>query len=194
MSKTFLKRELRYHTFVPEKVPYCRTYDVTAALCIAVTYRVYWRNWGFQSTVHRQIKVELKVCPTPQCQFIWCSSNWAFSNLLFIDRLKWSLKCVLLHNANLYGAVPIGHSACLREEYRNITKIIQLLKCTNTIGSSVLTLKWWPFFLVSNADTQSILVFRACGTAELESIGWRWIGLHDPTSNLVIPTLFICHL
>ena len=28
---------------------------------------------------------------------------------LFIDSFKKSLKCVLLHNGNLYGSVPLGH-------------------------------------------------------------------------------------
>ncbi|QQP34645.1 Uncharacterized protein FKW44_022601, partial [Caligus rogercresseyi] len=29
---------------------------------------------------------------------------------LFIDSSKSSLKCVILHNGNVYGAVPIGYS------------------------------------------------------------------------------------
>ena len=36
---------------------------------------------------------------------------------LFLDSSKQSLKCVLLHNGNLYGGVPIGHSVHLRETY-----------------------------------------------------------------------------
>ena len=33
---------------------------------------------------------------------------------LFIDSLKKSLGCVLLHNGNLFGAIPIGHSVYLK--------------------------------------------------------------------------------
>ena len=33
---------------------------------------------------------------------------------LFIDSSKKSLKCVLLHNGNLFGAIPIGHSVYLK--------------------------------------------------------------------------------
>lgn len=47
---------------------------------------------------------------------------------LFIDSSKRSLKCVLLHNGNLYGSVPIGHSVSLREEYGDIKKVIDLLQ------------------------------------------------------------------
>lgn len=47
---------------------------------------------------------------------------------LFLDSSKRSLKCALLHNGNVYGAVPIGHSVHLREEYNDIKTIISLLK------------------------------------------------------------------
>lgn len=47
---------------------------------------------------------------------------------LFIDSSKRSLKCVLLHNGNLFGAVPIGHSVCLHEEYEDIKRVIDLLQ------------------------------------------------------------------
>ena len=33
---------------------------------------------------------------------------------LFLDSSKRSLKCVLLHNGNRYGAVPVGHSTVLK--------------------------------------------------------------------------------
>lgn len=47
---------------------------------------------------------------------------------LFLDSSKYSLKCVLLHNGNAYGAVPVGHSVHLREEYEDIKTVIDLLK------------------------------------------------------------------
>ena len=52
------------------------------------------------------------------------STEWR----LFIDSSKRSLKCVLLHNGNLFGAVPIGHSVYVREEYGDIKIIIELLQ------------------------------------------------------------------
>lgn len=47
---------------------------------------------------------------------------------LFIDSSKRSLKCVLLHNGNAFGAVPIGHSVYLHEEYEDIKRVIDLLQ------------------------------------------------------------------
>ena len=47
---------------------------------------------------------------------------------MFIDSSKRSLKCVLLHNGNLFGAVPIGHSVCLREEHGDVKRVVELLQ------------------------------------------------------------------
>ncbi|KAI6648441.1 hypothetical protein LOD99_8231 [Oopsacas minuta] len=47
---------------------------------------------------------------------------------LFIDSSKRSLKCVILHNGNLYVSIPIGHSTKLKEEYENIKIVLQKLK------------------------------------------------------------------
>ena len=47
---------------------------------------------------------------------------------LFIDSSKRSLKCVLLHNGNKYGSVPIGHSVNLKEEYKNIKIVLERLQ------------------------------------------------------------------
>lgn len=44
----------------------------------------------------------------------YISNKWR----LFIDSSKRSLKCVLLHNGNLFGAVPKSHSVYLCEEYK----------------------------------------------------------------------------
>ena len=47
---------------------------------------------------------------------------------LFLDSSKQSLKCVLLHNGNLYGGVPVGHFVHLRETYDDIKAVINLFK------------------------------------------------------------------
>ena len=47
---------------------------------------------------------------------------------LFLDSSKRSLKCVLLHNGNVYGAVPVGHSVHLREDYDDIRMVMDFLK------------------------------------------------------------------
>ena len=54
------------------------------------------------------------------------STDWR----LFIDSSKRSLKGVLLHNSKdqKYGAVPIGYSTKLKDEYENIKAILGMLK------------------------------------------------------------------
>ena len=52
------------------------------------------------------------------------SNNWR----LFIDSSKRSLKCVLLHNNNQYGSIPIGHFVTLKENYENIKVMLERLK------------------------------------------------------------------
>ena len=47
---------------------------------------------------------------------------------LFIDSLKRSLKCVLLHNGNLFGSIPIRHSVIPKEGYTNIKTVFDKLK------------------------------------------------------------------
>ena len=47
---------------------------------------------------------------------------------MFIDNSKRSLKCILLHNGNLFGRVLIGHSACLHEEHGDVKRVIELLQ------------------------------------------------------------------
>ena len=52
------------------------------------------------------------------------SNDWR----LFIDSSKRRLKCLLLHNGNQYGSIPIGHSVTLKENYENITVMLKKLK------------------------------------------------------------------
>ena len=52
------------------------------------------------------------------------SNDWR----LFIDSSKRSIKCVLLHNGNQYGSIPIGHSVILKENYENIKVVLERLK------------------------------------------------------------------
>ena len=47
---------------------------------------------------------------------------------MFIDCSKQSLKCILLHNGNLFGAVPIGHSVCFHEEHGDAERATELLQ------------------------------------------------------------------
>ena len=50
---------------------------------------------------------------------------------LFIDSSKRSLKYVLLHITNVYGSIPVGHSATLKEKYDVIKSVLQYIKYNN---------------------------------------------------------------
>ena len=50
---------------------------------------------------------------------------------LFIDSSKKSLKCMLFHNGNLLGAIPIGHSVYLKKKQEHIKVALDLLKYDN---------------------------------------------------------------
>ena len=50
--------------------------------------------------------------------------EWRF----LMDSSKRSLKCVLLHNGNSYGAVLIGRSTVLKEQQQDIRTVMNLLK------------------------------------------------------------------
>ena len=47
---------------------------------------------------------------------------------LFIDSYNRSLKCVLLHNSNMYVAIPVKHSTTLKDRYDPIKTALQHIK------------------------------------------------------------------
>ena len=47
--------------------------------------------------------------------------EWRF----FIDSSTRSLKCVLIHNSNMYAPIPIRHSTTLKEKYDAIKTVLQ---------------------------------------------------------------------
>ena len=56
---------------------------------------------------------------------------------LFIDSSKRSLKCVLLHNSNLYGSVPLSHSTTLKENMMKSNLFWKKFYTNSTNGSDV---------------------------------------------------------
>lgn len=50
--------------------------------------------------------------------------NWR----LLIDSSKRRLKCFLLYNRNKYARVPISHSTKLKEDYCNISLVLNKIK------------------------------------------------------------------
>ena len=52
------------------------------------------------------------------------SNEWR----LFIDSSKGSLKCVLLHNGNKLGSLPIAHSTKVKEKYPTIALVMKKIR------------------------------------------------------------------
>ena len=83
---------------------------------------------------------------------------------LFTDSSKTSLKSVLLHNGNMYGLIPIGHSLTAKENYEVVKKVLVLLYIMMIIsGSSMLIWKWWVSCLNSKVATLIFHAFFVCG-------------------------------
>lgn len=66
---------------------------------------------------------------------------------LFIDSSKRSLKCVLLHNGNKYGSIPIGHSTKMKEAYDTIALVLTKIKYTEHQWVICVDLKMVNFLL-----------------------------------------------
>lgn len=114
---------------------------------------------------------------------------------MFIGSSKRSLKFFLPHNDNLFGAVLIAHSACLREENGDVKRVIELLQYDKHNWIVCVDFKMVYFLLDSNVDTQRIPAFSVCGATELDrSIALRRVGLRDLILKLDILTSYKSHL
>lgn len=92
---------------------------------------------GTKVTVYRKRETDFLPFFTVENQFVFCMnvegllmklgvrkytpSEWR----LFIDSSKRSLKCVLLHNGNIYRSIPIGHSVSMRENQHTIATVLE---------------------------------------------------------------------
>ena len=54
------------------------------------------------------------------------SENWR----LFMDSSKQSLKCMLLHNGNMYGTIPTAHLVLAKETYESTKVVLELISYT----------------------------------------------------------------
>ena len=65
----------------------------------------------------------------------------------FLDSSKRSLKCVLLHNGNRYGAVPVGPSTVLKKQQDDIRTVVDLLEYHEHSWITCVDLKMVSFLL-----------------------------------------------
>ena len=75
------------------------------------------------------------------------SLSWLENAKTSDDSSKRSLKCVLLHNGNVYAAVPVGHSVCLREGHNDIKTGKDQLKYHKHLWTICVDLKMVNFLL-----------------------------------------------
>ena len=47
---------------------------------------------------------------------------------LFIDSCKRSLKCLLLHNGNLFASIPLAHSKTFKEKYEAVKYVLDKIQ------------------------------------------------------------------
>ena len=88
-------------------------------------------------TTYRNMEVELLPYFTQDKDLVYCNNIEGLMKImrlpeyrpmdwrLFIDSSSKCLKCVLLHNSNHHGSIPIAHSTELKEEYNNIKRTLE---------------------------------------------------------------------
>ena len=77
---------------------------------------------------------------------------------LFIDSLKITLNNIL-HNCNIYGCIPIGHSVTMKEEYGNIKLILEQLKYVRLLMVNLCRFKNGEFSFGSTRRLHKIPLF-----------------------------------
>ena len=85
---------------------------------------------------------------------------------LFIDNSKRSLKCVLLQNANEYAAIPVGHSAMLKEKYELVKQVLKCIKYNQHNWKICVDLKMVNFLLGQQSGYTKHLCFLCVGKSQ----------------------------
>lgn len=109
------------------------------------------------------------------------SSEWR----LFIDSSKRSLKCVLLHNGNIYGSIPIGHSVTLKEKYANIKVVLERLKYHDHEWLICVDLKMVNFLLGQQGGYTKYPCFLCYWDSRAKEE--HWVRKEWPSRNSLIP-------
>lgn len=167
MRNTCLKKELWYPTFDLGKVDFSSILNTSFVYC-----------HNIQDLLHK--------LGIPR----YNSNKWR----LFIDSSKHSLKRVLLHEGNLYGAVPIGYSVCLHEIHGDIKWVIELLKYRKHNRAICVGGKIICFLFGQQRGYTKYLCFL--GMWDGKAREKHWVERNCPPnliSKLAIPTLYMSH-
>ena len=109
------------------------------------------------------------------------SNNWR----LFTDSSKRSLKCVLLHNGNQYGSIPIGHSVTLKKNYENIKVVLERLKYCVHQWLICVDLKMVNFLLGQQGDHTKYPCFLCYRDSRANEE--HWVRKEWPPRNTIKP-------
>ena len=100
---------------------------------------------------------------------------------LFIDSSYKSLKCVLIHNRNIYGCIPIGHSVTMKEEYGNSKLIVERLKYSDHQWLICVDLKMVKFLLGQHGGYTKDPCFLCYWDSRADKNQWvrkEWLSRH----------------
>ena len=89
--------------------------------------------------------------------------------------------CVLLHNRNIYGCIPIGHSVTIKEEYGNIKLILERLKYGDYQWLICVDLKMVNFLLGQQGGYTKYPCFLCCWVSRADKDHWvrkEWLSRH----------------
>ena len=115
-------------------------------------------------------------------QFVYCNNapgilgELGFSShnpeewRLFLDSSKRSLKCVLLHNRNKYGVIPVGHSNALKEQQNDNKTIMDLRKYREHGWIICVNLKMVSFLLGQQRSYTKFLCFLCIWDSQVVKI------------------------
>ena len=91
------------------------------------------------------------------------SSEWR----LFIDSSSKSPKAVLIHNGNKYPSLPLAHSVCLKETYKNVKTVLNVLKYDQYNWEVIGDFKMIAFLMGMQRVSRNIPATFVFGLAEI---------------------------
>lgn len=111
----------------------------------------------------------------------YVSSEWR----LFIDSSKRSLKCVLLHNGNKLGSLPIAHSTKVKEEYTTIALVLDKIKYAEHNWVICVDLKMVNFLLGQQGGYTKFPCFLCLWDSRAKN--QHWIKKDWPAREALVP-------
>lgn len=109
------------------------------------------------------------------------SNEWR----LFIDSSKRSLKCVLMHNGNKLGSIPIAHSTAVKEEYATVAAVMDRIKYKKHKWLICVDLKMVNFLLGQQGGYTKYPCFICLWDSRAKSE--HWVRKDWPSRKAMVP-------